>query len=274
MSEVVKGYYEQHAQQEWNRLTNPYSQIEFRSMLALIERYFPAAGHVIDIGCGPGRYSIELLKKGFNTTLFELSQTELNLAAQKISELGFTAEDYICGDARNLEALKSAYYDAALVLGPLYHILDEAERRKLILETARILKPGGVALFGYINSWGSLKAGVSEFSETYRDIKELYAYLHEQKLDENKGFTECYFTVPPTALEEVGQNGFDILSYAGAEGFLSGLQTDVFRLYREDKPVYDNLLQAAAEYCEAPQFRDATEHLVIVGKRSFSRLTV
>lgn len=264
MSEVVRGYYDEHALQEWHRLDDPYSRIEFMSTLTLLRRYLPTSGHVCDIGSGPGKYAIELLKQGYQATLFELSARELELAQIKIQEAGLHAEDYICEDARNLHVLNSSFYDAVLVLGPLYHVRNSVERHSIIQEAFRVLKPGGVAIFSYINAWGVLKAGVSEFSEAYRDIEYIYDYLQEIELDENRGFTECYFATPVEARAEVLQGGFEIVTYAGAEGFLAGMRTDVTRLYREDRTVYDNLLQAASDTCESPQYRDATEHLVIV----------
>lgn len=270
MSQVVKKYYENNAEKEWQRLNKPYNRIEFASTMQLIEKYFPKEGHICDVGSGPGRYAIELLQRGYRVTLFELSAKELELASTQISELGLQAEDYICENALNLHVMPSEAYDAALVMGPLYHILDAADREEVIRQTARILKPGGVAILAYINSWGTLKAGVTEFSDSFRDTEHLYAYLGEQKLGENTGFTECYFTTPPRALEEVEQGEFEVITYAGAEGFLSGMSNEVLRLYQEDRPVYDNLLRAVSETCEYPQYRDATEHLHIVvrkGKR-------
>ncbi|GIO83948.1 hypothetical protein J25TS5_08800 [Paenibacillus faecis] len=44
------------------------------------------------------------------------------------------------------------------------------------------------------------------------------------------------------------------------------------RLYREDRLVYDNLLQAASETSEAPQYREATEHLIIVARKKAAEL--
>ena len=63
MSNIVRDYYNENATREFNRLSNPYSIIEFKTTLAMMDKYFRKSGKVLDIGCGPGRYSIELLKK-------------------------------------------------------------------------------------------------------------------------------------------------------------------------------------------------------------------
>ena len=56
MSNIVRDYYNDNVQKEWERLTLPLGAIEFASTLRLIEHYFPPTGHVADIGSGPGRY--------------------------------------------------------------------------------------------------------------------------------------------------------------------------------------------------------------------------
>ena len=86
MSELVRLYYDNNVEREWLRLSDPYGRIEYSTTLHLIEKYFPKTGSIIDIGCGPGRYSIELLKKGYETTLFELSDELLTFAKLKIQE--------------------------------------------------------------------------------------------------------------------------------------------------------------------------------------------
>ncbi|WP_213504899.1 hypothetical protein [Paenibacillus faecis] len=53
---------------------------------------------------------------------------------------------------------------------------------------------------------------------------------------------------------------------------MAGMSAEVTRLYREDRLVYDNLLQAASETSEAPQYREATEHLIIVARKKAAEL--
>lgn len=267
MSQSVQAYYDNNVDREWSRLENPYSRIEWLSTLRLMDRYFPDAGHICDIGSGPGRYAIELLQQGYQVTLMDLSSSELARAQQQIEAMGLRAEAYLCENATNMHALHDQSLDGVLVLGPLYHLLEQEERLQVINHVYRVLKPGGVALLAYINSWGVLKAGVAEFNEAYRDPEEIYKCLQEQQLYSNEGFTSCYFTIPVKAIEEVKSAGFEIITYAGTESFLAGMRQEVSRLYIEDPVIYGNLLQAASETSEAVQYRDATEHMVIVARR-------
>ena len=77
MSEVVKNFYNSNAKLEWERLDLPLCRIEFVSTLGLIDKYFPKRGRVCDIGGGPGRYAIELIRRGYAVTLLDISDDEI-----------------------------------------------------------------------------------------------------------------------------------------------------------------------------------------------------
>ena len=80
MSKFVRTHYDSAPVSEWKRLEVGLSRIEFASTLRLIEKYFPATGAICDIGSGPGRYAIELSKRGYQVTLFDLSEKLLQRA--------------------------------------------------------------------------------------------------------------------------------------------------------------------------------------------------
>lgn len=270
MSEVVRDYYDEVAQKEWSRFDHPHYRLELVSTLYLIEKYFPPAGHICDIGSGPGRYAIELLKRGYRVTLFDLSQKSLDIARGKIEESGLQAEAFICADARDLSHLDDASFDAVLLLGPMYHVIQKKDRTHILRETRRILKESGIAMVAYINTWGVIRAGLTEFPEHLTDMTFMQALLDEfvrEGAGLPGGFTEAYFTTPPVAILEVEAAGFTLVSYAGCEGFAAGMKPVVADLAANKPEVYENLLQIVPETCELEQYRDATEHLHLVVRK-------
>ena len=268
MTDDVKKYYDEAAEYEWNRLNNPYSKIEYNSTVYLIEKYFPKQGHILDIGSGPGRYSLMLLQKGFNVSLLDISSNELDIAERKIEEAGLKAEDYYCKSALELDTFENDTFDGILLMGPLYHLHDEKDRLKVLRDTHRILKKGGIALISYINTWGCLKSAVSEFPEVFEDTEHFQRYINgDLKFSTEESFTSTYFTSPPLAITEVEKAGFNIVSYAGVESFLSGLNIQMKNLYTYMPQVYENFMVAAVENCELTQYRDTTEHLHIIVKK-------
>jgi SAM-dependent methyltransferase len=58
------------------------------------------------------------------------------------------------GDVRDLD-LPDASVDAVLLLGPLYHLIDHAERVRALRECARIVRPGGPVFAAAISRWAA-----------------------------------------------------------------------------------------------------------------------
>ncbi len=267
--DVVRDYYDKEAGYEWERLNNAYTRVEMESTLHLIDKYFPKEGRILDIGAGPGRYSMALLKKGYRVSLLDISKVELQLAKEMITKEGLEAEAYYCRSALDLSHLPDSSFDGVMIMGPLYHLHEREARDTVLKEAIRILKPGAPALIAYINSWGCLKAAVYEFPDVFADKAHFQRYIAgDLKFSAEESFTATFFTTPVKALEEVKASGLEIISYAAAEGFLSALYPQLINLSKEKPEIYENFVRASVLYCEEPQYRDASEHLHIIAKKS------
>jgi S-adenosylmethionine-dependent methyltransferase len=269
MSEYVKKFYNQNASFELNRLDLPLCRIEFASTLRLIEKYFPKSGKICDIGGGPGRYAIELTKRNYQVMLSDLSKEEILLAKKEFERQNLAADGFLVADACDLSELIAETYDAGLLLGPMYHLVTAENRKKALQEFRRILKPKGVGIISYLNSWGLMRTGINDFPSRYEDISFLRSMLEEKTFvgDELKSFTESFWSTPELSLAEVEQNGFEVISYAGAESFAGGMALQLENLEKEMRQTYENIIKAAAETCELKQFRDNTDHLQIVVRK-------
>lgn len=268
MSEVVRGYYDREVEREWGRLDRPYRRLELVTTLHLIELHFPSSGHLADIGGGPGRYTVELLRRGYRVSLVDLSPCTVAFAEAKLAELGLQAEAVLCGDARDLGTLPDDAFDGALLMGPLYHIVDEDGRAQALGGLRRILKPGAPAVVAFLNPWGILRSGLFEFPAEYSRLDHVRALLGDLvQAGEQEAFTEAAFLTPPRALDELRAAGFDVVNYAGAEGFAAGMLDELERIAAADPIAYGNVLRLAAETCELPQYRDATEHVHAVVRK-------
>jgi ubiquinone/menaquinone biosynthesis C-methylase UbiE len=266
VSQVVRDFYNASPSHEWERLARPYRRLEFVSTMYLIEKYFPPSGHVVDVGCGPGRYSVELMRRGYRVTLVDVTEGLLDIAKEQIAAEGLKAEAVVRADACCLDFLPGESIDAALLMGPLYHLVKPEDRKQALFETRRILRTGGVAIVAYLNSWGILRSLLTEVPAYYKDLDVIYNLTREytQVGYQKGGFTEAYFTVPPAAKADLESAGFEVVSYAGVESFCSGSLDPVKAIHDSDPEAYRNILKVAAELCEAPQYRDSTEHLHFV----------
>ncbi len=270
MSKYVRSFYDAAPDREWQRLEAGLPRIEFASTLRLIEKYFPANGTVCDVGSGPGRYSIELAKRGYRVTLFDLSGKLLELAQRAFASEGIRATQFIQGDARDLGVFEDESFDAALLLGPLYHLVRRDDRSQAMSELVRILKPGGSAIVAFLNSWGLIRSGVVDFPKRFLNPAFLRSMLGEKAFEDHElsGFTECHWSNPEIAGKEIQDAGLRIVSHAGAEGFVGGMAPLLEALRENDPEAYENVLEFAAETSDLPQFRDTTDHVHFVVEKS------
>ena len=102
---------------------------------------------VIDVGCGSGRYSLDLAKNGMAVTGVDLAQEMLNIARTNTQKAGFESNTYIVGSYFDVEIHKK--HDAAILMGLFDYISNPEELFfKLKRDTSKYIlasfpKPGG-----------------------------------------------------------------------------------------------------------------------------------
>jgi 2-polyprenyl-3-methyl-5-hydroxy-6-metoxy-1,4-benzoquinol methylase len=89
----VQEFYDKNAQNEWDRLDRHRS--EFAVTLRALKDYLPhLPAEVLDVGGGPGRYSIAVAKLGHRVTLLDLSEGCLQIAKKKAQETGVSLAEW------------------------------------------------------------------------------------------------------------------------------------------------------------------------------------
>ncbi|MCC7571791.1 MAG: class I SAM-dependent methyltransferase [Candidatus Methanofastidiosum sp.] len=117
---------------------------------------------ILDIGCGTGRHSIELAKRGYNVTGIDLSERMLEMAKQKAKDAKVNAE-FIKADARYLKFEKE--FDLALILCEGgFCLMETDEMNYMILQSAsRSLKQKGKLILNTLNGLFPLFHSVKDF---------------------------------------------------------------------------------------------------------------
>ena len=146
---------------ERDRLAAGPGALEFVRTQALLERYLPAPPAVVaDVGGGPGRYAVWLAERGYRVDLVDpvALHVEQARAAAKGWPGAMLASAEV-GDARALR-LPDASADTVLLLGPLYHLPDRAERLQALAEARRVCRRGGVIIAAAISRFASTLDGL------------------------------------------------------------------------------------------------------------------
>ena len=148
---------------ERERLASGVGALEFARTQALLERYLPPAPATIaDVGGGPGRYAIWLTERGYRVHLVDpvpLHVEQARVAALALPGASFGSAEV--GDARELR-LEDASADAVLLLGPLYHLTERADRVRVLVEARRVCRAGGVIVAAAISRFASTLDGLRE----------------------------------------------------------------------------------------------------------------
>ncbi len=161
--------------------------------------------HVLDLGCGPGLYSAHLAQRGLRVTGVDASQRSIAYAKQAAYERGL-AITYRYENYLDLEDVQQ--YDAALLIYGDFCPLSPAQRRLLLDNVARALKPGGSFVFdvstrdhrqryGNRNQWylankGFWKPGLHLVLEQGFDYPEQSIWLDQTVVVEENGRVSVY----------------------------------------------------------------------------------
>lgn len=117
---------------------------------------------ILDIGCGTGRHSIELAKRGYSVTGVDLSESQLGRAKEKAKEQGQEV-DFQLSDARNLNFVQE--FDLVIMLCEgAFPLMETDEMNFKILENAaKSLKSEGKLIFTTLNGLFPIFHSVKEF---------------------------------------------------------------------------------------------------------------
>ena len=235
-------------------------------MKALLE-YLPSApATLIDIGAGPGRYSIELAKNGYRITLADLSLTSLDLAEKKASEAGIKFQDVLQLDATNMNEIDDNSFDGVLLFGPLYHLLEEDQRRKAILESMRILKPGFPFFATFITRFAPFRDSAAKQPDwVIDDYDYSQKVLGTGKHTEGTQFPNAYFAHPDEIQPLMEDCGFDTISVLGVEGIVAGHEDEVNKLHGSD---WEKWVDLNYKLGLEPSLFGASDHILYIGKKS------
>jgi SAM-dependent methyltransferase len=254
-----------HRYHESARLGRPNNRLEFVRTQELLRDRLPAPpARVLDVGGGTGVHAAWLATDGYDVLLVDVVPDNLRAARELSATLArpFAAR---LGDARSLDAV-DASVDVCLLLGPLYHLPDPADRAAALAEAVRVTRHGGLVCAAAISRYAwplyELRDGGSLPPERAVSIAQTLAAGHGDPI----GTLPTAFSHRPTELAiELGAAGLSDIEVLGIEG-------PGWTLLSPDLPEerVEDLLDAAtraARLCDGhPDITAASAHLLAVGR--------
>ncbi|MFG1652492.1 class I SAM-dependent methyltransferase [Micromonospora sp. NPDC049275] len=259
-SSDIVDYYTQHYREDQRLTGRPQARLEWIRTLELLRDLLPEPGaRVLDVGGGTGAYARALVSAGHQVRLVDLVPGHVAHA-----RTGQPSIDAQVADARALPYADDAF-DAALLLGPLYHLVRRVDRLRALREAVRVTGPGGRVVAAVISRF----AGALDFAATgrldERTLAEARTLLTDGTNDPRIGFTHAYFhrveeitdECRAAGLTEVVVHGVEGPAWTAAEAAIGGVA---------EERVFGGALDLARVYSSEPALVASSAHLLAIGR--------
>jgi S-adenosylmethionine-dependent methyltransferase len=249
---------------EWGRLER--HRIEYEITKKVLNEFIEDNSEVLDVGGGPGRYSIYLAQKGHNVTLVDLSKKLVEQATENASKAGVIIHKFIKGNVLNLETmLPGKHFDAVLCMGPMYHLLEEDERKEGIRQCLKLLKPRGVLIVSFISAYAPIVDCLKAYPHEIKERKVYFLqYLTDGRNNKDSGFTDAYFINPENIEALLSEFELETLRVMAAEGLGAMCENQIMQLSEEDFQEWVDLFYKISDN---KVVWGSCEHLLYVGRK-------
>ena len=268
----IKSYYDRAPEE--SRLQHGASQLEeLRSRELILRHAPPAPAAVLDVGGGSGPYAFWLAELGYQVSLIDAVPRLVDVARRRTGGAARKLVKLSVGDARTIGAPNESAA-MVLLLGPLYHLVEQRDRKVVLSEVMRVLQPGGALVAAGISRWASALDGLAR--ELLRDTQ--FASIVEGDLADGRHynptqsvdyFTTAYFHRPEDLGREISAAGFEFEALYGVEG--PGWILPDFVERWNDPERREIILKVARTLESESSVIGCSAHLIVVGRKPGSR---
>ncbi|MFJ6934559.1 class I SAM-dependent methyltransferase [Streptomyces globosus] len=243
--------------------TTATGRLELERTQELLRQYLPPPpARVLDVGGGPGTHARWLVEDGYEVVLLDPVPKHVEQARAYVP--GCTAE---IGDARDV-TLPAHGFDAVLLLGPLYHLADRADRLRALSEARRVVVPGGLVAAAGISRY-SLMQDYTVSAGLTPDLLagEVTEVVRTGSYDGSRGFTVVHFHTAAELAEEAAEAGLKDVRLHGIEGPGWAYVVAAGRCAGQEvaQALVADAVATARLADDQGVFTDASAHILVVG---------
>ena len=147
VGEMIESVFDEFGDQEWDRLLLDLpARVSLEIHVRFLHRHL-RVGRILEVGAGPGRFTIELARMGCRVVVGDISQVQLDLNARHVTDAGVdqAVEGRHKLDVRDLSDFADNSFDGVVVYGgPLSYAFEQAS--DALSECLRVTRPGGVVV--------------------------------------------------------------------------------------------------------------------------------
>ena len=258
-------FYNSDPQREHTRLE--VHQLEYDLTWRYLERYLPAQGSILEVGSATGRYTLELAKRGYTLTAVDLSAGLLEECRKRLAGEGLERQvRLVVADARDLGEVAEKGFDAVLLMGPLYHLIVEADRKVVLQQAFDRLREGGILFSSFLSRFGMMGDLLKKMPDWIEDQAAVRSQLENGKRPDDsprggfRGYAAQVSEIAP--LHEA--IGFETLTVAGIEPVISADDESYNKLQGKQRQLWLDLFY---EMSTEKSILGASRHLLYIGKK-------
>jgi ubiquinone/menaquinone biosynthesis C-methylase UbiE len=263
----VRRRYAGKAMQEWERLrSTPITRIEYAITSHCLRCHLPPGGLILDAGCGPGRYAIDLAQQGYRVIMLDLLSEMLRLGRDRVTQAGLVdrAPAPVEGDISALPYAEGVF-DAVLCLGaPLSHLTEAGMRARAVGEMARVAKAGAPIFLTGIARLAATRGAIYWHNWTFFD-----QFMTAASRASGIAYgSQVWYMFAPRELEALAERaGLEIVDRVGCEGLAGYLPMRHLAEVEADPkrgPVWREIL---LETCNEPTIVGISSHLLVIARK-------
>ena len=272
----IREHYNAYGLREWDRLEKTvHGRVEYEVTMHILDRHLTPDSIILDAGGGPGRYTIELARRGYKVYLLDISDEQLKIANAKIEESGVRNNilDIRRMDICNMVDIPDHSFDAVICLGgALSYVRDQ--HKIALKELVRVCKPASLlvlsvmSLYGTFHLIGALDADT--FLENIKEHVEWDPYSpFPDVMNSKEGSDEWH--APMTLYTSsymrkiLEMENCKIVEIASTNTITSSYVKGMEKI-GSNKQAYEMLLRLEKQFCLKPGLVDMGEHIISVAR--------
>lgn len=242
-------------------------QLEYDMTWRYLERYLPPQGAILEVGAATGKYTHELARRGYAVTAVDLSAELIERCRQNLAAACLEQRvQLIVADARNLAQVTERDFDAVLLMGPLYHLIEEVDRKQALNEALDRLRLDGVICSAFLCRFGILADLLKRAPQWIEDQTHVRSFIERGKRPDEyprSGFRG--YSARPAEIALLHESlGVQTLVLAGVEPVIAADDESYNRLQGEQRRLWLDLL---FEISTEESIVGASRHLLYIGQK-------
>jgi 2-polyprenyl-3-methyl-5-hydroxy-6-metoxy-1,4-benzoquinol methylase len=271
---MIEAHFDKAGDEEWWRLDKtPRGKVQLHIHQHYLQKYIHKGDRILEIGPGPGRFTIELARLGARIGVVDISQEQLKLNETRLKEAGLeeSIEWRKKLDIIHLDGIRSDSFDSVVCYGgPLSYVLDCID--EALEEVIRVTKPRGHILASVMSCLGTYHHLIQS---VFEDVEEGMFSVGE--LDDltrtgdvigrlaAEGTHQCHMFRWSELREVLGGHPVDILEASAANFLTNGVaRQETLSKIMKDPEKWNTLLKWGLDFSREPGAIDGGTHMIVV----------